>query len=90
MKAVHKYPLFGGPGSSILMQMPAGATILSMQFQHGIPTIWAEVDTDQPMENRKIASFGTGWQLPEQPGKFIATLQEGEFVWHFYDRTGLA
>jgi hypothetical protein len=90
MKAIHKFPLFGTPGSQIIMNMPAGAKLLTMQLQGGVPTIWAEVDTDNPMEPRKIATFGTGWELPEEPGQYVGTFQEGPFVWHVYERTGLA
>lgn len=58
-----------------------------MQYQEGVPTIWAMVDPNAPKEHRYIRVFGTGNTVsnPDCGYVFIATLQDGAFVWHFFE-----
>lgn len=69
--------------------MPAGAEILSIQYQAGVPTIWAIIDTDNEKVNRELYVFGTGHDIPEttDPLKYLATIQDPGmgFVWHVFE-----
>ena len=85
MKTIHKFPLQINTGQSV--SMPADAKILSVQFQHGILTMWAEVDTEAAPSVRAIYIFGTGHPIHEDDLIYIGTVQQagGNLVWHVYD-----
>lgn len=69
------------------VEMQKGAHILSCQEQKGVLTIWAIVDPNAEKVERNIAIVGTGRaDYPDTPRtKFIATVQQGDFVWHIFD-----
>lgn len=59
---------------------------LSVQMQHGVPTLWALVNEDGSWTRRvRVALFGTGWNIPPY-GKleYIGTVQDGGDVWHAF------
>lgn len=68
--------------------MPAGAQILSVQAQRGLPKLWALVD-EQAEEKvpRDILTVGTGHPILELLGPFIGTYQMegGALVWHVFE-----
>ena len=81
---IHKFPL------KFMWQqyvdLPVGYKILTIQMQEGVPTLWAEVNTKAgPCNPATIEMVGTGEEPPVGP--YIATVQEGKYVWHFYDST---
>ena len=65
--------------------MPRGARIISADTQRGTVTIWAVVDPSAETVTRTIAMYGTGPDLPDDPGEFIASVLQGPFVWHLFD-----
>ena len=65
------------------LTMPEKAKIVSVQMQGEIPTLWAEVDTDAPVEKRQFVFYGTGHRQDE--GCYIGTFQSPPFVWHLYE-----
>lgn len=70
------------------VQMPAGAQILCLQVQLGIPCLWAVVDETAPTRTRLIRIYGMGHFMDERhPGKFIGTYQlnGGSLVFHAFD-----
>ncbi len=69
-----------------LIEMPAGARLLSVQVQHGSPQIWAEVDPMGARIKRKLIVVGTGWpdSVPSL-AVFLGTFQTGPMVFHVYD-----
>jgi hypothetical protein len=76
--------------------MPRGAVVLTVQLQRGVPCLWARVDPANPRERRRFRIFGTGHELPNEPGggrwhgRYVGTFQMagGDLVWHLYeDRT---
>lgn len=71
------------------VMMPQGAKLLDVQLQHGQCCIWALCDEQAPKAPRKIAIYGTGNAIPDEPGEYIATLQErgGALVFHAFDLT---
>lgn len=78
------------------LRLPAGAELLTVQMQHGyIPTLWAAVDPKRPLEDRHIAIYGTGFDMPDVPGSYIGTVQESaggalSMVWHVFEIGGAA
>ncbi len=69
------------------VSMPAGAVVLSAAAQNGDICIWALVDRDAERNDRKFTVHGTGWVLPDEPGKFIGTvlLDDGALVFHVFE-----
>lgn len=86
MRTIYRYDLEEVPDQFI--QLPRNAQILTIQRQTRLPlglSLWALVDTDEPLVDRKIILRGTG---TEDPGDhpYICTYQEQSgFVWHFFD-----
>ena len=100
MRTIYKYeiPFCDEP----TIQMPKDASILKFGTQgeqiHGQPHfyVWALVDTDAEMEERKFRIFGTGHELPDDCMKYgggiefdydfeyFDTLFERGFVWHIF------
>lgn len=75
MKTIWKYCLKPTAPTGSEMFMPADAEILSVAGIDGEIYLWALVDpkADQEQEARKIAVFGTGFEVPEQKMQFIGT-----------------
>jgi hypothetical protein len=67
------------------IEMPTNAKILSVQDQRGTICIWAEVG-DYTETGRTFRIVGTGHQIPDESLNFIATVQQGDFVWHIYEQ----
>ena len=86
MQTIFKYVI--GPGRTMLV-MPRGACPLAVQEQRGDHCLWARVDTTQPDERRAFDVYGTGHQLRDSPGMYVATYQTdgGALVWHVFDAT---
>lgn len=82
---IFKYPL--GSAGLVTVAMPKGARVLSAQEQRGQLCLWAMVDPDQKCEARLFAIHGTGNGLPDDPGEFIAAVQQGSLVWHIFEIT---
>ena len=78
--------------SQVSRFMPVGAKVLTAQMQGGVVTLWADVDPDAQQEERHFRVFGTGWNMPREMGYsdvYIGTVQDGDFVWHVYELTGV-
>lgn len=86
MKRIFKYSL------EILdrqeVELPAGAKILSVQAQNGLPQIWAMVDDSQVKTDMvHIRIIGTGYEIPDADSlEYIGTVQliNGECVFHVF------
>jgi len=67
--------------------MPIGAQILSVQEQHGSLVLWALVNPTAYDVRREISMYGTGHAVPDEPGRYIGTVQQadGDLVWHFFE-----
>lgn len=82
MITIHKYDVD-------TVWMPAGAKILSVGSQSGSPVIWAEVNTDNELEQRTFDFYGTGWEIKEPNRTFIGTvIADYGFVWHIFEIKG--
>lgn len=67
------------------IKMPLGAKILSIQIQHGNVTVWYLCQPEATMVNRRIAIYGTGHEVNGVVGEYLATIQIGTLVWHYFD-----
>lgn len=72
----------------VTIEMPHNARILP----HAAPgpdgrslLIWAEVDPEAPINERRFLVIGTGNPIPPIPCHYIATTVAPPFVWHLYD-----
>jgi hypothetical protein len=73
MRTIWKYTLT--PGKSTIL-MPADATMLSVQMQHNVPTMWAFIPNDDaPKVPREFFIYGTGHQVNEAGLRFLGTFQ---------------
>ena len=73
-----------------VMRMPKGAKILGVQVQFNEPKMWALVDDQQPLEERRFYTIGTGHDFDYQDGdQHIGTFQlhGGSIVFHVFERT---
>ena len=72
----------------VTIDMPAGAKILHVELQNGVPCLWALVDTSAEPEPRKFLIFGTGHPISGAiavTAAHVATFQQGPFVWHMFE-----
>ena len=73
--------------------MPAGAKILSVQIQNGLPCAWALINCDEKETcDKHIETYGTGRYIRYDLGisrEFISTYQVGNLVFHVFEYTGL-
>jgi len=81
MKSVWKYPLFMGLTE---LELPAGAKVLHVEEQSGIPHIWALVDTEAEKEPRHFLIRGTGHNVDEDL-TYVGTWQAPPYVWHLFE-----
>lgn len=84
MKTIYKYKL--QPGRTVL-DMPDGAKVLTVQTQGDDVCLWALVEPNKPTTRRFFDVYGTGHQMPADPGAYVATFQMGgsALVWHVFE-----
>lgn len=86
MKTIWKFPLDITDCQTI--KMPVDTTIISAQMQNNQLALWGIVLPDAPLEPRIFRIIGTGNPFPDPyTCKFIATIQDGSFVWHLFEKT---
>lgn len=81
MQTIFKYPMQLDDRS---LALPRGAVIRRFAMQHGVPTVWAEVDSNAPTVTRRVQIFGTGHPLPEG-AVYLGSCDHGQFVWHLFE-----
>ena len=86
MRTIHKWPLTLGVTKIII---PVGANVMTVQAQQESAQLWADVDPDMPDEVRTFEIYGTGEQMPADPGEYVATfqLENSTLVWHVFEST---
>lgn len=83
MKTIWKFSL--GITSLQSFDLPLGAEILAVALQDGWPQMWTLVDPTAERHRRHFSLFGTGHEVPNFPGRHLATFQHDGFVWHFFE-----
>ena len=82
MKTIYKYPL---NAVETVIRVPGGARLLTIQIQGETPHVWVLVDTDATRRITMVLTiYGTGHELPSQPGEYVGTWQSRGFVWHVF------
>lgn len=88
MITIYKYSLETTDYQEV--EMPKGAIIRAIQIQGDWICLWAEVNTANPKEIRRIEMFGTGHPIRHDfeniDRNYLATVQDTSLVWHFYER----
>ena len=84
MKSIWKYPLEVTDEQTI--SAPSGAKLLHVALQGGDLCVWAEVSPAAIKAPLPIRIYGTGHDLPDDPGKHLGTfmLEGGTLVFHAY------
>lgn len=88
METVYKYKLSKDLTQTI--EMPVGAQILTCQIQHGVPVLWAKVNTRMMATDfRKIVLAETGDEISHEYKEliYISTIQlfEGAYILHVFE-----
>lgn len=87
MLTIWKYEL--GLQDHQTLQLPEGAQLLHVGNQHGALCLWALVDPDAKVIDRRIYVVGTGHKLPTacKLARYIGTamMLGGTLVWHVFD-----
>lgn len=71
-----------------VIEMPKGAKMLTVQMQHGVACVWAEVDVDAPKVRHAFRVLGTGHpadDVAEMPYLGTIQLHGGDLVFHVFD-----
>lgn len=83
MKTIWKYELQITDVQRV--PLPAKAIIQSVAVQRDTICLWATVDTELPVEPRKILLVGTGHDTKHCLGlQFVGTVVMEPFVWHVF------
>jgi hypothetical protein len=81
---IWKYP-FEITGPFELM-LPTEAKILSVDVQGEQPCMWALVEAENILEERRFVIVGTGHPAPTPTAsEYIGTFQQPPFVWHLFE-----
>ena len=68
------------------LSLPAGAQILTVQIQDDKPMLWALIDPNETLFSTRILGiYGTGHNVPYNPGKYISTFQLKGMVFHVFE-----
>lgn len=72
--------------SEQIVRMPAKSELMDIQVQSGVPVMWALVDDSSEIIDVKINMYWTGDELVKSNSEktFLATVQDGEIVCHFF------
>jgi hypothetical protein len=81
---VWKYPF--EVENEFIIRMPRGAQVLAVQAQGNEACLWALVNSDNELEDRKFFVRGTGHPIRLSDGHYIGTFQllDGAFVGHLF------
>lgn len=85
--AIYKYPM-PVPSDLDVLDMPAGARVLSVAVQDGVPCVWALVDPAAPLRPRAFAWRGTGHDASGlEAARFVGTvlMADGRLVFHLFE-----
>lgn len=85
-RVIYKYPVRVLGFQTV--KIAAGGKILTAQAQDGGIYLWVEVDKRNALNYQYIGVrvFGTGHEMPDNPGSYLSTVQliEEGLVFHIY------
>lgn len=82
MITVYKYPMKITGKQTI--QMPEDSLTILVAEQNGTLCMWAEVDTESPLEEKEFYIYGTGHEISHDGAMHLGSAVVGNFVWHVY------
>ena len=65
--------------------MPTDAEVVHVQEQNGLPTLWVQVNVDEPLVVRTFCIFATGEDIAPAFTRYIGTVHIEWTVWHVYE-----
>ncbi len=85
-KTVYKYPLYNQ--RETIIEVPLNAKPLRVRVQNGVRMVWIEHDLGEEGGKEKIEVIftGTGWTWTDENLKYIDTLFDDGYIWHYYWR----
>lgn len=87
MKTIRRYYLQPNKMQTILL--PEGSRILSVQAKEEDhrPILWALVDPEKKEQERILALYATGTELPDNPGIYCGSFQlfNGSLEFHAFE-----
>jgi len=87
MRVIYKYPLKQSAVHAQEVSMPRGALIVHCAMQHGLPTMWAEVRSEETAHHmRTFLIYGTGERIDGRFYRYVGTIIDGAYVWHIYEK----
>ena len=92
MKSIYKYPLTLDGIQVLEIPLSPMNEVLSNLIAAGIDpsgslVVWCRIDTDAPTRRVAIQVCGTGLVIPDgKLGDWLASVQDGQFVWHVFAR----
>lgn len=69
---------------AISIPAPVGARAISVGKQGGDVCVWFEVDPAAEKSLLKVYCVGTGFGAVPDDARFLGTVIDGSYVWHFY------
>ena len=87
MKTIYKYEL--PINDEVTLDMPSGAEILCVQEQHQQVMLWAVVNHDNPVAEKRFYMRGTGHPMYEaENANYISSVQlsGGALVFHVFEQ----
>ena len=84
MKTIYKYRVTGLPLQNKI-EMPKGASILSVNMQGADCCMWALVDTEMETEEREFEIVATTWQIYDSMSYVGTCFDKDGFVWHIVE-----
>lgn len=92
---IWKFPLTIGVTTITVPENPAWTAAkesfvpLSVAMQHGELQMWAMVDPSASAKRVIVVTvYGTGHPMPDKPGIFVGSVQDGPYVWHVFAQPG--
>lgn len=85
VQTIWKFPLIVADKQKVMM--PKESIVLCVQMQGGNPCLWAMVDPAAALRERSFRIIGTGDEIKDNPGNYVATFQMlgGSFVFHVFE-----
>ena len=92
MRTVWKFPF--ALSDRPMVRIPRGGSILRVDVDHaagdyGVMAVWAQVDTENPLEDRPLFVTGTGQELPDGDLVYLGSIMDRRtrdvFVWHVWE-----
>ena len=64
---------------------PSDALVLQVGIdEDGNPSVWMQVETENPTEPYQIFAIGTGVPIPDNATRFLGSIVDSRFVYHIF------